>query len=68
MIFRFSALYPYLLEAIEFCFYLSPNFRLLPSKSDAVKKIETLQKNGGQFRASSVKEQEVLCEIQRLVV
>ena len=54
MIFKFSALYPYLLDNIEFYFHLSPIFRLLPSKTRTMKKSK---KDGRQFRASSIKEQ-----------
>ena len=38
MIFRFSALYRYLLDDIEFPFYLRPIFRLLPCKIGTMKK------------------------------
>ena len=66
-LYRFSALYSYLLDDIAFCFYLSPIFRLLPSKNDTMKKLKHCKKDGRQFRASSVKEQEVLCEIQQFM-
>ena len=59
----------YGLHEIKFCFYLSPIFWLLPSKIDTMKKIKNIaKKDGGQFKASSVKEKEILCEIQRLVM
>ena len=59
----------YGLHKLKFCFYLSPNFWLLQSKIDTVKKIKNIaKKDGGQFRASSVKEKEILCEIQRFVM
>ena len=44
MIFRFTAVYQYLLIDIEFCFHLSPIFRLLPKKIGTLKKIEALRK------------------------
>ena len=66
MIFKFSAPYPCLLDDIEFCFHSRPIFRLLPSKMGTVKKkSKHCKKDGGQFRTSCVKEEEVLYEIQR---
>ena len=56
MSFGFSAPSPYLLDDIEICFLLNSVFQLLSSKTGTMKKIKTLKKNGGKFRASSVKE------------
>ena len=64
MSFGFSAPCPYLLDDIEFCFHLNPIFQLLPSNTSTMKKIKTFKKYGRQFRASSIKEKEILCEIQ----
>ena len=68
MILRFAAPYPYLLEKIEFCFHLSPIFWWLQSKIRTAKKSKHCKNDGGQLRPRSVKEKEILCEIQRFVV
>ena len=64
----FSAPYPYLLDDIQLCFYLSPILLILQSNICTVKKIKTFQRRGRQSRASFAKEREILCEIQLLVV
>ena len=56
LIFRFFALYTYLLDDIKFCFHLSPSFTLLPSK------IGMMKKNW------NIAEQEILCETQWFMV
>lgn len=70
MIFRFSALYPYLLDDIEFPFYLRPIFRLLPCKIDTMKKnpIKTLQTRWKTIQKQVRQKKEVLCEIQQFMV
>ena len=70
MIFRFSALYPYLLDDIEFPFYLRPIFRLLPCKIGTMKKtpIKTLQTRWKTIQKQLRQKKEVLCEIQQFVV
>ena len=42
--FSFSAPYPYLLEAIRFCFHLSSVFQLLTSKIGTMKKNQNIGK------------------------
>ena len=61
MIFRFAALYPYPLDDIEFFNYYQ--VKLVPWI-----KLKDCKKDGRQFSASSVKEQEILCDIQRFVM
>ena len=63
MSYKFSPLYPYLPEDIDFCFHLTRFFNYCQVKP------VTHCKNGfGQFRSSSDKGRESLCEIQQYVV
>ena len=55
MIFRFSALYPYVLDDIKFYLHLSLIFRLLPKKIDTVKNIAKKTANSSERTPSKNK-------------
>ena len=55
MIFRFSALYPYVLDDIKFYLHLSLIFRLLPKKIDTVKNIAKKTANNSERTPSKNK-------------